>query len=560
MNLTNQQIVIIGAGMAGLTLARQLKMKDPNLSITVIDKRKNPAPNAIHKVGESTVELGAIYLRHKLQLADYLDQHQLAKHGIRFFHHSSSKDKIENRIELGSKAELQFKTNHIDRGIFENDLVEILLKEDVTFHFNTAVQEINWGKESHEVIFKNEDITSTISARWIVDCSGRFGFLKKKLSLEKPSNYIANAAWFRINEIIDVSNWSTNKDWQRNVIPEVRKLSTIHLMGKGYWVWIIPLVSKATSIGIVADPKYHDPKDFNTFEKANTWLKQHEIQLAKKIEGIQPLDFKIINHYAHNIKKHFSADRWATSGEAGAFVDPLYSPGADFIGMANDWITKLISMDSLGQDITESTKVFNNLYQSLITGWTTLYQNQYHIYEKPQVFQFKILWDWGSYWAIACLLFKNNALTDINSLNAFIRNEDNSMFNRYGQLISKMQALFSAWALEDQNEYESKTYSVFENSQLLKFQVDLLNNYTIEETMIKINDNMHQLELLAGELYRIYLSRKLKKPISLDIDPYITNINDSLETLIINSKSTRALSQDKTWKKELSKHIFAVSP
>jgi hypothetical protein len=53
-------------------------------------------------------------------------------------------------------------------------------------------------------------------------------------------------------------------------------LSTNHLLGKGYWVWIIPLASGATSIGIVADPQFHPYAEFNTFERAMQWLKKNQ--------------------------------------------------------------------------------------------------------------------------------------------------------------------------------------------------------------------------------------------------------------------------------------------
>jgi len=34
------------------------------------------------------------------------------------------------------------------------------------------------------------------------------------------------------------------------------------------------------------------------------------------------------------------------TGEAGAFLDPFYSPGSDYIAMANTFITDLIVRDS----------------------------------------------------------------------------------------------------------------------------------------------------------------------------------------------------------------------
>ncbi len=56
-------VIILGGGMAGLTLAMQLKQKQADISVAILEMRKEDAPLSAHKVGESTVELGTYYLR-----------------------------------------------------------------------------------------------------------------------------------------------------------------------------------------------------------------------------------------------------------------------------------------------------------------------------------------------------------------------------------------------------------------------------------------------------------------------------------------------------------------
>jgi 2-polyprenyl-6-methoxyphenol hydroxylase-like FAD-dependent oxidoreductase len=52
-------VAIIGGGLAGLTLAAQLQQENEDLSIAVLERSTLPPPAAAHKVGESTVEIGA---------------------------------------------------------------------------------------------------------------------------------------------------------------------------------------------------------------------------------------------------------------------------------------------------------------------------------------------------------------------------------------------------------------------------------------------------------------------------------------------------------------------
>lgn len=50
-------VVILGGGLAGLSLANQLKLARPQTTVLVVDRRADPAPEAAFKVGESSVEI-----------------------------------------------------------------------------------------------------------------------------------------------------------------------------------------------------------------------------------------------------------------------------------------------------------------------------------------------------------------------------------------------------------------------------------------------------------------------------------------------------------------------
>jgi glycine/D-amino acid oxidase-like deaminating enzyme len=75
-------LIILGGGLAGLSLARQLKLRLPNIEITVLERRKHPVPEAAFKVGESTVEIGAHYYGEVLRLKKHLERDQLFKLGF----------------------------------------------------------------------------------------------------------------------------------------------------------------------------------------------------------------------------------------------------------------------------------------------------------------------------------------------------------------------------------------------------------------------------------------------------------------------------------------------
>ena len=66
-------VIIMGGGLAGLTLALQLKNACADLSVTVLERRTHPVPLATHKVGESSVEIGAHYFSTVFGLKPHLE-------------------------------------------------------------------------------------------------------------------------------------------------------------------------------------------------------------------------------------------------------------------------------------------------------------------------------------------------------------------------------------------------------------------------------------------------------------------------------------------------------
>ncbi len=231
----------------------------------------------------------------------------------------------------------------IDRGIFENFLGQRARDIGVEFRDGVTVRgfDIAEGERAHRVRCEENSQSFEVEARWVVDASGRAGLLKRQFGFEVENDHDVNSAWFRIGTRIDVNEWSEDKQWLERCNPSSRWLSTNHLVGEGYWVWLIPLASGSHSVGIVADGRLHPLKRINNFGRAMDWLHEFQPRLADDLESKRALlqDFAFLKHFSYGCKKVFSGARWAMTGEAGVFLDPFYSPGSDFIAIANTYIT-----------------------------------------------------------------------------------------------------------------------------------------------------------------------------------------------------------------------------
>ncbi|WP_038182362.1 NAD(P)/FAD-dependent oxidoreductase [Vibrio rhizosphaerae] len=407
-------VLILGGGLAGLTLARQLRMEMPELDIIVLERSKRPAPEACYKVGESSVEVAAHYFAERLELREHIDNEQLPKLGLRYFFPQGENRDVTKRFEIGPSEFPVTPSYQLDRGRFENYLHELNVDNGIEIHTKAKVQQVTLNSEEmHEVKYMHGSEVKSIQSKWLVDATGRNQLIKRKLNLEKDSNLHNDAVWFRLDAEVDIGSLSDVPQWQDRAV-EPRRLSTNHFMGPGYWLWFIPLGSGATSVGIVFDNQMHNFKDMNNFEKALNWLYEHEPQCAELVESYrsQVMDFIGYRNYSYSCKQVFSADRWCITGESGVFIDPFYSPGSDFIAYSNDFVTELIVQDFKGKDIRQLASSFNDTFMKLADVVSMLYEGLYPKFGNGFVMKQKILWDSVIYLGVTCLLYFNRKFTD----------------------------------------------------------------------------------------------------------------------------------------------------
>ena len=441
-------VIILGGGLAGLTLAMQLRQRLPDLDVLVLERRSHPVPEAAHKVGESTVEIGAHYFADVLGLKAHLMDAQLKKFGFRFFFSEGRRD-IDAVTELGASRPLPVGSWQIDRGIFENYLGAEAQRRGIRFVDEAMVRELTLAEEStdpdapHTVKWQVAgNAPQTAQARWVIDACGRAGLIKKKLGLARDNAHAAHAVWFRISDKLVLDDWSQDPAWRARTDTPTRWLSTNHLVGAGYWVWLIPLASGSHSIGIVADPRWHALDTMNTFERAMDWLREHQPRLWDELDTRRDKlqDFAFFRRFSHDCTQVFSDKRWALAGESGRFLDPFYSPGSDFIAIGNTYITELVARDRAGKPIAAQAQIYEQIFRSFYDNTLALYVDQYGIFGDPEVLPLKVFWDYTYYWGVLAKLFYNRSLTDMAAL-AQLRDELGGMQPLNGAMQAHLRVL-----------------------------------------------------------------------------------------------------------------------
>jgi flavin-dependent dehydrogenase len=438
-------VVVIGAGMAGFTAALQLKQMRPKTQIAVLEKRAHPVPPTAYKVGESIAEIAAFYIKDEIGLGDYLEAEHLRKMGLRWFCSNGDNTDISRRVEFGLHRFSPLHNYHLDRGKIENHLAGLASDRDIDFRDSATVTGVEFGSTRHTVTFTRNGSRETLRPRWVVDASGRHALLRNQLGTGFHLPIEAGSSWFRIPKQLKIDEWSDDPAWQAQVPSKTRWRSTTSFVGKGYWIWVINLASGGASVGVVTDPEYVPWDRIRRYEPLLEWLSETEPQLAAHLPADESglLDFMKRKNFSHTCTRAFSRQRWALTGEAAVFLDPLYSTGHDTGAIGNTLLTDLIWRDLEGESssgLSDRVRAYNRVLLGFIQLALDVFPGQLSVYGQPQATGCKFTWDNASYFSILLNLFRGGGLLNpelMRSLQPVIK--ENAQMNTF------MQQQFRQW-------------------------------------------------------------------------------------------------------------------
>ncbi|MCS6856189.1 MAG: NAD(P)/FAD-dependent oxidoreductase [Sandaracinaceae bacterium] len=415
-------VVIMGGGLAGNLLARQLKLNRPELEIAMFERKVEPG----FKVGESTVEIAANYLIRKQKLSRYLYMRQLPKNSLRFFFDTPERDAAFHEMsEIGVYHLPPIPSFQLDRWRLELDLREMNRALGVELHIPATVRdfELGDGKEGHRVTVLEDGQVRTVRARWLIDAAGRANLIAKKLDLRRPaSEHPIVASWARAANVADMDAWP-NEEFLRRARYTARTLSTNHFCYPGYWIWFIPLSSELISLGIVQERKLWKPAQAT---KAGflAFLREHRAP-RELLERAELVDFGVYHQLAYRTTRFWEGrQRWATIGEAAAFHDPFYSPGSDYIAIEADCLTEMIIRDFAGQAIDELSELTNEFMKFRYEATLLLYAGLYCTFGSYELFREKCYFDCANYYNLWVDSYMRDEHLDPKALRYMLRRKD----------------------------------------------------------------------------------------------------------------------------------------
>lgn len=408
-------VVIIGAGLAGLTLARHLLLYTGQ-SILLLDKRENP-PGPRQKVGESLVQLSGYYLSKILDLEEHLLVEHYLKYNLRFQwktdgrSNTSIEDYSTSFIRLGSNIA----TFQLDRNVLEAHLLDVV-RANPRCLFVGGVQglKVELSKSGEHYVSFSGDQTR---CRWLVDASGRSGVLKRQLGLAQPNPIRHGAIWCWVEGLVNIEKL-TGRDRLETLLDITRRkqgsfpyfLATNHFCGEGRWFWIIPLHGK-TSLGLVYDRSVIDADKVSTVRKMIDYVCREWPLLARDLPTRKILDKGRYVDCSYDARQTISPERWALTGEAGRFSDPLYSPGSDLISIHNSLIVDAI-LTSESRALESKCRLYERIMRVMYDSYVPSYAVSYDCLGDQEAFSLKYTWELAVYFGFFVQPFINHMFTD----------------------------------------------------------------------------------------------------------------------------------------------------
>ncbi|MGC1416232.1 MAG: tryptophan 7-halogenase [Candidatus Acidiferrum sp.] len=375
---SNVDVLVMGGGAIGNLAAAYLHLRFPDLKVAVVEGPHKNRPI----VGESLVEVSVDFLL-ELGLGSYLVEKHYPKYGLTYYfktdiNNPADRTYIVDEIPTAPPI-LSFQINRftldaeVRRRNAENG-VQIIDGSVAAVELNSRAN----GDNPHAVTIQYSDgQKQTLTARWLIDATGRNRLLQKHLQLQEKVQEQKDVFWFRLSNFNQeiLSQIHALKKEHRNYIPY---FATHHFFGKGNWIWYIPMRSPdnapLVSIGITYRKDVYPHGEIHTMEQFLDCVAREHPMLVELIRTGNVVDTNFYGSYMWECRQRYSPDRWYIIGDAGDTVDPLYSVGLALSTIQIRQVAAIIQMELNGRDASDFTKDLDTAiaaFQRSVTRDTT---------------------------------------------------------------------------------------------------------------------------------------------------------------------------------------------
>jgi len=300
---------VAGGGPAGSSTATSLGQRGH--SVILFERETFPR----FHIGESLLStandaFAALGVTKQIESASFP-----AKWGARLFTHDGQSGRYVDFTDVREVTRPQ--TYQVCRQEFDRILLERAREVGVHVREGCNVTGCEFAPDAAilDVASRVDGATARLHVRAVVDATGRGGLLARKFNLRTEEPRLANIAIF---------SHYTNVPRLEGPRPDDIRLVARSDAG---WFWLIPISKELTSVGVVL-PKalYRKLANGSPDATLNRTISDTPIVAELMREARREWPVRVEKDFSYSASA-YAGDRWILAGDAGSFLDPVFSTG-----------------------------------------------------------------------------------------------------------------------------------------------------------------------------------------------------------------------------------------
>lgn len=355
MHTESTDILIVGAGPAGSVAAGMLRKQGRR--VLILEKEQFPR----FSIGESLLPQSMQYLEEAGFLRDVVEAGFQYKNGAAFV-----RGERTTAFDFRDKFSPGWSTTYqVQRADFDHVLARAAEKAGAEVRYRHQVTAVDVDAERPSVEVVAADGTQyRVQADFLLDASGFGRILPRLLQLETPSSFPVRGAFFT-----HIEDRITPGAFDRSKI-----LVSVHPEHVDVWFWTIPFSNGRCSQGVVARPEFLDRFEGDETTRLRAIIAQTPTLNRLLADAVWDTPARKLVGYAANVKSLWGK-RFALLGNAGEFLDPVFSSGVTIAFKSASLAAAAIAREAAGEtvdwqrDYADPLKRGVDTFRAFVDSW-----------------------------------------------------------------------------------------------------------------------------------------------------------------------------------------------